>query len=121
MGGEQKSDDMSSALLLVGLPPGWNLDDEVGASGDALSSGQRQFVAIARATLSKAKVVVLDEPTVSCDGQTDGRLQELFRQGFTGRTVTCIAHRLNTILGYDRVLVMEAGQGLNWIPQRRSE
>lgn len=96
----------------MGLAAHLTLVDEVGPGGDSLSSGQRQLVAIARATLSRARVVFMDEPTASCDAHTDEKLQELFCAGFAGRTVVCIAHRLNTILGYDRVLVMEAGSAV---------
>mmetsp|Transcript_91345 Transcript_91345/g.254372 ORF Transcript_91345/g.254372 Transcript_91345/m.254372 type:complete len:546 (-) Transcript_91345:236-1873(-) len=101
------SDIMVAALGRVGLQV--DLTAEVGEGGEQFSAGQRQLIAIARATLSNARIVVMDEPTASCDAQTDARIQEAVQMAFAGRTVLCIAHRLNTILGYDRVLVMEAG------------
>lgn len=98
---------LSNALESVGV--NLKLEDDVGAGGEHMSSGERQLVAIARATLSTARIVIMDEPTASCDAQTDSQLQELVRRAFEGRTILCIAHRLNTIMSYDRVLVMEAG------------
>eukprot|EP00746_Dinoflagellata_sp_MGD_P150996 gnl/MRDRNA2_/MRDRNA2_82722_c1_seq1.p1 gnl/MRDRNA2_/MRDRNA2_82722_c1~~gnl/MRDRNA2_/MRDRNA2_82722_c1_seq1.p1 ORF type:complete len:983 (+),score=168.28 gnl/MRDRNA2_/MRDRNA2_82722_c1_seq1:1-2949(+) len=100
--------ELEGALRMVGLT--FSLDTEVGPGGSQLSSGQRQLVAFARATLSKAKIVLMDEPTASCDAQTDAELQQVVSTVFAGKTVVCIAHRLNTILGYDKILVMDAGK-----------
>lgn len=85
------------------------LDTEVGQGGGQLSAGERQLIAIARATMSTARIIIMDEPTANCDTQTDDRLQQVTRNAFKSRTVLCIAHRLNTVMEYDRVLVMEAG------------
>ncbi|CAE8587300.1 unnamed protein product [Polarella glacialis] len=98
------------ALSSVGL--NFDLTAEVGKGGGQLSAGQRQLVAIARATLSRGRIVVMDEPTANCDAQTDATLQQLVGGAFAGRTVLCIAHRLNTIMAYDRILVMEAGSAV---------
>mmetsp|Transcript_48791 Transcript_48791/g.113090 ORF Transcript_48791/g.113090 Transcript_48791/m.113090 type:complete len:289 (-) Transcript_48791:96-962(-) len=105
------------ALSCVGL--NLPLDTEVGKGGGQLSAGQRQLVAMARATLSHARIVLLDEPTANCDPRTDTLLQEVTGRAFSGRTVLCIAHRLNTILSYDAVLVMEAGRGIEHGPTSR--
>lgn len=105
-----KPEALRSALKGVGL--NLELEDDVGAGGESLSSGERQLIAIARATLSSARIVVMDEPTASCDAQKDAQLQELIRVAFSQRTVLCIAHRLNTIISYDRILVMEAGSAV---------
>jgi len=99
------------SLCKVGIVD-FGLESEVGAGGEQLSAGQRQLVVIARATLSPATVVLMDEPTASCDAQTDSKVQQLLHASFKGRTVLCIAHRLNTIMGYDKVLVMEAGEAV---------
>jgi len=108
--GSHGQPELREALGRVGLALA--LDADVGPGGSQLSTGQRQLVAVARATLSRTKLVVMDEPTASCDSQTDALLQETVRKAFAGRTVLCIAHRLDTIIGYDRVMVMEAGRAL---------
>jgi ATP-binding cassette subfamily B protein/subfamily B ATP-binding cassette protein MsbA len=90
------------------LPEGY--DTVIGEHGATLSGGERQRIAIARALLKDATVLVLDEPTSALDTQTEALLLEALECLVRGRTTFIIAHRLSTIRHADRIAVLEAGR-----------
>jgi ATP-binding cassette subfamily C protein CydCD len=82
----------------------------IGESGAGLSGGQAQRLALARAFLKNAPILILDEPTSSLDPETESLLEESTRRLMQGRTVITIAHRLNTIFRADQIVVLEEGR-----------
>ncbi|KKK20522.1 hypothetical protein ARAM_001110 [Aspergillus rambellii] len=86
------------------------LDTPVDEEGLTFSLGQRQLMALARALVRDARIIICDEATSSVDFETDQRIQVTMAQGFQGKTLLCIAHRLRTIIHYDRICVMDQGQ-----------
>jgi ATP-binding cassette subfamily B protein/subfamily B ATP-binding cassette protein MsbA len=94
--------------FIVGLPQGY--DTLVGERGVTLSGGERQRLAIARALLKDAPILILDEPTSALDAETEGQLLEALHRLMKGRTTLLIAHRLSTIRHADSIIVLDEGQ-----------
>merc|ERR1719328_1010751 len=90
------------------------LSYEIAEGGENLSVGQRQLVCLARALLRKTKILVLDEATAAVDLKTDELIQKTIRAEFSDCTILTIAHRLSTIMDYDKVLVLQNGQKVEY-------
>ncbi|KAL2920234.1 hypothetical protein HK105_200302 [Polyrhizophydium stewartii] len=108
-------DELWAALGLVGLKDfvgtlDGKLDAAIEENGANLSMGQRQLMCLCKAILAKPKVLIMDEATASVDAEADRRIQESIETQFAATTVLSIAHRLNTIAAFDRVLVLDGGR-----------
>ncbi|KAF9527181.1 ATP-dependent bile acid permease [Crepidotus variabilis] len=88
----------------------FSLDSLVGDEGSNFSAGEKQLLALARALVKNSRIIVLDEATSSVDVETDAKVQRTIKSEFSTSTLLCIAHRLNTISYYDRIVVMDDGQ-----------
>lgn len=94
--------------FIMAMPDGY--DSKVGEAGNLLSGGERQRIAIARAFLRDAPIVLLDEPTSALDGKSEAKVQDALDTLMKGRTVLMIAHRLSTVRRADRICVLDRGQ-----------
>ncbi|KAI0636054.1 P-loop containing nucleoside triphosphate hydrolase protein [Trametes polyzona] len=94
-------------------PSNISLDMPISQTG-SLSAGERQLVAMARAILRRSNVVILDEATSQIDTELDDQIQRTIREEFAGAIVITIAHRLRTVLDYDRIMVLGAGEILEF-------
>ncbi|KAG5191528.1 P-loop containing nucleoside triphosphate hydrolase protein [Tribonema minus] len=93
-----------------------SLDAVVEEGGSNLSMGQRQLMCMARALVRRASILVMDEATAAVDPETDILIQEVMRSELRDCTILCIAHRLHTIIFYDRILVLERGRVAEYAP-----
>ena len=93
--------------ILEKLPDG--MDTVIGTEGTYLSGGEQQRVALARAILKNAPIVVLDEATAFADPENEALIQKAFAVLTKGRTVIMIAHRLSTVVGADKIIVLDSG------------
>ncbi|KAJ2258447.1 ABC transporter C member 13 [Coemansia sp. RSA 455] len=100
---------MPRTLDLVDNPKSHGLNKSVKSCFRSFSSGQQQLVGLCRVIMRKRKIIVLDEATANVDLETDKSVQELIRKEFSDCTVLTIAHRLETIMNSDRIIVMDKG------------
>lgn len=115
--GKHSDKDIVEALASVRLGTGSTDNDtllstKLEEGGSNYSVGERQLLNLARALLTQPKLLILDEATASIDGETDAFIQRMLRTRFPDTTLLTIAHRLNTIMDYDLVLVMDAGRAV---------
>ena len=94
--------------FIMAMPQGY--DTVIGESGSQLSGGQRQRLAIARALLKNAPILVLDEATSQLDTESESLVQKALNNLMQGRTTLVIAHRLSTVMSADAIVVMERGR-----------
>ncbi|EQB58417.1 ABC transporter [Colletotrichum gloeosporioides Cg-14] len=110
------SEGIKNALEKVGLLSrigmAGGLDDELQADG--FSVGERQLLALARAIISKSQILILDEATSSVDQETESMMQSIIDQEFSEQTVISVIHRLRFVESYDRVLLLNRGEVLEW-------
>ena len=105
---EAAADAIGAGEFVRRMPEGF--DTEVGERGVALSAGQRQLIAFARALLAEPRILILDEATSNVDVRTERAIEEGLERLLKGRTAIVIAHRLSTIRGADRIAVLEQGR-----------
>jgi len=96
--------------IVANLPEG--IDTKIGTAGTFLSGGEQQRIALARAILKDAPVVVLDEATAFADPENEALIQKAFSSLTKDRTVIMIAHRLSTVVGADKIIVLNEGRAV---------
>ena len=109
-------DDVQMAKAIKEL--GQGLDTLVSEGGSNFSVGQRQLLCLARAILRKSSILVLDEATANIDTKTEESLKAALTKNFANATILAIAHRLDTVMDYDRILVLGDGKVLEYGPPK---
>ena len=112
--GNCSDDKLLAALEMASLRPmvesfADGLDHEVKEKGDNFSAGEVQLICLARVLIKRPSIIFMDEATASVDLATDAHVQRTIRSAFEGSTIITIAHRLATIIDFDRVAVLDAG------------
>ena len=110
---EYSDNAIIEALVEVGLEylvKDKSIEHQIVENGNNLSAGERQLICIARATLRKSKIILMDEATSSIDYKTETVIQESISKVMKTSTVITIAHRIKTIINYDKILVLESGR-----------
>ena len=111
--GKYKDDEMIFNMNLIGLAyllDDKGLDFEIKEDGKNLSVGEKQLICMVRAILRKSKIIIMDEATSSVDYNTEKLIQKTILNTLKGSTILTIAHRIKTILGYDRIFVLDKGE-----------
>ena len=111
--GHFSDDDMIFNMNLIGMAYLLNddgLDFQVKEDGRNLSSGEKQLICMVRAILRKSKIIIMDEATSSVDYNTEKLIQKTIINNLKGSTIITIAHRIKTIIGYDRIFVLDKGE-----------
>lgn len=85
------------------------LNSEISENGENLSMGERQLISIARSILKPTRIVLVDEATANIDVKTESIIYKAMNEAFKNSTVITVAHRLNTVINSDRILVLEGG------------
>ena len=117
--GQARDEDVLEVLQAVRLRSSFGdqkkvLETVVEEGGSNYSVGERQLLCLARALLAKPKILIMDEATASVDGETDAFIQRMLRTRFKDTTLLTVAHRLNTIMDYDMVVVMDKGRAAEY-------